>query len=575
MLDLRSWVYAKAILFIVVVSLALLGLDLKQSWTAYNARLQEAATDTNNLARSLAQHAQDVFETIDAELKGMLVTLVDGTGPAAIARLERRMHGLVEDQPLLHGMNLFDEHGNWLASSFAGPMFDKIRNLNYTDRAFFRYHRDHSAPVQAKLDGTWIITLSRRMNHPDGSFAGVVTATIDVELFQRFFETFNIGKEGGAITLATGKGVVMVRRPFDQINVGRNVEQSEFFRKVRDTLDADSFEFTSLIDGTTRLGSFHRVPGFDLLMMVALNKNEVLDAWWKETKVHLVWLVVTIIIVIILGHRIVTQVRDRVAAETAAQKLQLEAEQRRGFEAERRAYERELEQQKLELERSNAALEQFAYAASHDLQSPLRAIAHLAAWIDEDVRATASADTMDNLKLLNGRVARLQMLISGLLAYARIGRTGLVAEEVNCAAAVQDIVALLDLRPNFIVACAGEMSTIRTHRTPFELVLKNLISNALQHHDRAEGHVTVSMRRVDGMAEIRVSDDGPGIEERFHEEIFVIFRTLKSRDETELSGLGLSMVKKQVAENGGRIWVESAPPTRGTTFAFTWKLAAP
>ncbi len=439
MLDLRSWFYARAILFMAVVSLALLGLDLKQSWTAYSARLQEATTDTNNLARSLAQHAQDVFETIDAELKGVLDTLgIDGTGPAAIARLEQRMHGLVEDQQLLHGINLFDEHGNWLASSFAGPMFDKIRNLNNTDRAYFRYHRDHidngilvGAPIQAKLDGTWIITLSRRLNHSDGSFAGVAAATIDVELFQRFFETFNIGKAGGAITLATGEGVVMVRRPFDQNNIGRHVAQSEFFRRVRNTLDADSFEFTSLIDGVARLGSFHRVPGFDLLMMVALDKNEVLDAWWKETKVHLVWLVVTIVIVVILGHRIILQVRDRVAAETAAQTLQLEAEQRRGFEAERRAYERELEQQKHELERSNAALEQFAYAASHDLQSPLRAIAHLAAWIDEDVRATASAETMDNLKLLNGRVARLQMLISGLLAYARIGRTGLVAEEVE------------------------------------------------------------------------------------------------------------------------------------------------
>ncbi len=310
-------------------------------------------------------------------------------------------------------------------------------------------------------------------------------------------------------------------------------------------------------------------------MMVALDKNEVLATWRHETKVHLAWSIITTLLVIFLGYRLILQVRDRVAAETAAQKLQLEAEQRRGFEAERRAYERELEQQKHELERSNAALEQFAYAASHDLQSPLRAIAHLAAWIDEDVRATASAETMDNLKLLNGRVARLQMLISGLLAYARIGRTGLVAEEVDVAAAVQDIVALLDLRPNFTVACDGEMASIRTHRTPFELVLKNLISNALQHHDRAEGQVRVSLRQCDGMAEIRVSDDGPGIEARFHEEIFVIFKTLKSRDETELSGLGLSMVKKQVAENGGRIWVESAPPARGTTFAFTWKLATP
>jgi len=114
--------------------------------------------------------------------------------------------------------------------------------------------------------------------------------------------------------------------------------------------------------------------------------------------------------------------------------------------------------------------------------------------------------------------------------------------------------------------------TIRTHRARFELVLKNLIGNALQHHDRAEGRVTVGMRLVDGMAELRVTDDGPGIEARFHEQIFVIFKALQSRDNKESSGIGLAMVKKQVADNGGRIWVESAPPVRGTTFVFTWKL---
>jgi len=225
-----------------------------------------------------------------------------------------------------------------------------------------------------------------------------------------------------------------------------------------------------------------------------------------------------------------------------------------------------------ELKRSNAALEQFAYAASHDLQAPLRAIAHLAQWIDEDVSATASPDTLENLKLLNGRVARLQMLISGLLAYARIGRADLVTEDVDVAAAVQDVVALLDPRPNFVVTCETDLSAIRTHRPPFQLVLKNLISNALQHHDRAEGRVTVAVRLVHDMVEVRVSDDGPGIPQRFHEEIFVIFKTLKSRDEIESGGLGLAMVKKQVMENGGRIWVESAPPARGTTFVFTWKL---
>jgi signal transduction histidine kinase len=76
------------------------------------------------------------------------------------------------------------------------------------------------------------------------------------------------------------------------------------------------------------------------------------------------------------------------------------------------------------------------------------------------------------------------------------------------------------------------------------------------------------------MTEFRVSDDGPGISAEFHERIFLIFQTLASRDDVESSGIGLAIVKKKVQNHGGRIWVESAPPARGTAFVFTWKEAA-
>jgi PAS domain S-box-containing protein len=241
----------------------------------------------------------------------------------------------------------------------------------------------------------------------------------------------------------------------------------------------------------------------------------------------------------------------------------------------RRKVEWEKEQQQRELERSNADLAEFAYAASHDLKAPLRAISHLAQWIDEEVRATASSDTIENLNLLHGRVARLQMLLDGLLAYSRIGRIDSAVENVDIAEVVRDVTAMLELPPGFAVVCEGKMSAVRTHRTPIQMVFKNLISNGLQHHDRAEGRITVSMRLLDRMAEFRISDDGPGIPKQFHDRIFVIFQTLTSRDDRESSGIGLAIVKKKVENNGGQIRVESDPPARGTTFVFTWGLIAP
>jgi len=237
----------------------------------------------------------------------------------------------------------------------------------------------------------------------------------------------------------------------------------------------------------------------------------------------------------------------------------------------RRRIEYEKEQQRLELARSNADLEEFAYVASHDLKAPLRAISHLVEWISEDIEVTASTETIDNLKLLRGRVVRLQSLLDGLLAYARIGKARVSFEQVDIGQVVRDVVAVLSPSAGFEVVCEGTLPLLRTHRTPILVVLQNLIANGLKHHDRAEGRIAIAMKLVNGVAEFRVSDDGPGIEPRFHERIFVIFQTLSSRDDVETSGIGLAIVKKRVEAHGGRIWVESAPPVRGTTIVFTWK----
>lgn len=241
----------------------------------------------------------------------------------------------------------------------------------------------------------------------------------------------------------------------------------------------------------------------------------------------------------------------------------------------RREIELEKEQQRRELARSNADLEEFAYAASHDLKAPLRAILHLVQWIADDIKEIANPETLENLALLQGRAARMQRLLEGLLNYSRVGHTNSPIEEVDISEVVHDVSAMLGPPPGFIVTCEGTMPVIRTHRMPIQVVLENLISNGLKHHDRVEGRIAVSARLVDGVAEFRISDDGPGIAPEYHERIFLMFQTLASIDDTESSGIGLAIVKKQVQSHGGKIWVESIPPARGTTFVFTWKEPTP
>jgi PAS domain S-box-containing protein len=240
--------------------------------------------------------------------------------------------------------------------------------------------------------------------------------------------------------------------------------------------------------------------------------------------------------------------------------------------SERHAIELERQERAKELMRNNADLLEFAYAASHDLRAPLRAIGHLAEWIREDVGPIAAPETLENLGLLQGRVARLQALLDGMLAYSRLGATDLAAETVETCVVVREIVTMIDLPPGFSVECVSDTPPIRTHASPIKTVLRNLISNGLRHHDRETGRITVSMQVRDGMAEFRVSDDGPGIPPEFQERIFRMFETLQSRDDREASGIGLAIVRKAVTDHGGTIRVASNPPERGTTFVFTWKV---
>jgi signal transduction histidine kinase len=222
-----------------------------------------------------------------------------------------------------------------------------------------------------------------------------------------------------------------------------------------------------------------------------------------------------------------------------------------------------------ELERSNRDLNQFAYVASHDLKAPLRAIDNLAAWISQDAAALLPPPSAEHLAKLRGRVKRMEQLLDDLLAYSRAGRVRPPAESVDVAQMVQDVAGMLGAPEGFTIAVEGPIPRIYTPRASIELVLRNLLGNAIKHHDGERGCVTVRGEEKGDMVHIFVTDDGPGIDERFHERIFEMFQTLQPRDEVEGSGMGLAIVKKVIESYGGSIGVESSPG-RGATFDFTW-----
>lgn len=222
------------------------------------------------------------------------------------------------------------------------------------------------------------------------------------------------------------------------------------------------------------------------------------------------------------------------------------------------------------LARSNADLDHFAYVASHDLKAPLRGIANLAQWIEEDLDDVLTGDSREHLRMLRGRVDRLEGLINGILAYSRAGKR-VSAERVDVGGLVREVVELIDPPPSVAIRVVEPMPTLTAERVPLTQVFMNLITNAIKHGHPGGAEVTVAAEASDGSVRFSVRDNGPGIAPQFHERIWGIFQTLRGRDEVEGAGIGLSIVRKIAESRGGQAWVESEEG-RGATFYVRWPI---
>jgi PAS domain S-box-containing protein len=216
-------------------------------------------------------------------------------------------------------------------------------------------------------------------------------------------------------------------------------------------------------------------------------------------------------------------------------------------------------------------LDQFAHVASHDLKAPLRGIANLAQWIQDDLEDQLPAQSAEHMQLLQGRVRRMEALIDGILAYSRAGRRLSPPEPVNTGSLLHEIVELLALPAGVTIQVDEGMPTLVAERVPLQQVFMNLLSNAVKYARaiRPDVRVHIGWRDTGEAFEFTVSDNGPGIAPEYHERIWGMFQTLAARDKVEGTGIGLSVVKKIVESRGGHVSLESAPD-QGATFHFTW-----
>lgn len=231
--------------------------------------------------------------------------------------------------------------------------------------------------------------------------------------------------------------------------------------------------------------------------------------------------------------------------------------------------EKEQKRLVLSLARSNEELDQFAYTASHDLKAPLRGIANLSAWLEEDLGTAITEPAREKLSLIRGRVHRMEALIDGILNYSRIGRVRHPHRQVDVGQLLTEVIELLAPRKGVTIEVEPDLPVLITEPISLQQVFLNLIGNALKHGKSDAPRVRVGALDAGLFHEFIVADNGQGIAPEYHDKIWGIFQTLEARDKVEGTGIGLSMVRKIVELHGGRAWVESAPGD-GAAFHFTW-----
>jgi PAS domain S-box-containing protein len=244
--------------------------------------------------------------------------------------------------------------------------------------------------------------------------------------------------------------------------------------------------------------------------------------------------------------------------------------------SDRKQAEFDLQEKTLELAKTavlvkqrNQELDQFTHIVSHDLKAPLRAIANLATWIEDDLEGEIPAETQEHLTLMRSRVYRMEALINGLLEYARVGNTPANLATFSLEDLLTEIIDTLSIPSSFTIDVPANLPTITTNRLLLSQVLTNLLGNACKHHDRSDGRIEVGAQHQGAIWTFTVADDGPGIAPENQDRVFEVFQTLAPRDRPENTGIGLSIVKKIVESQGGNITLESEIG-RGTTFRFTW-----
>ena len=220
---------------------------------------------------------------------------------------------------------------------------------------------------------------------------------------------------------------------------------------------------------------------------------------------------------------------------------------------------------------SNQELDNFAHIASHDLKEPLRAIRNHVTFLREDYEEQLEEGAIKRLSRLTVLTTKMEKLIADLLYYSRLGREENKVEETDINEVIEDVIDTLKESletANVSINVATQMPTVKCDSVRITEVFRNLITNAYKYNQSEQKHIEIGSIASDPVT-FYVKDNGIGIDTKFKEDVFRIFKRLNSDKHFAVgTGAGLTFVKKIVEQHGGKVWFEPVPEG-GTYFYFT------
>lgn len=546
---------ASGVLLINLFVVALASVSLYQSRQYYKERV---VVQVQNLSRALELTIAGIIDKSDVALLAVVDEAerqVAGGGirEDALNEYIARQHARV---PELNGLRITDAQGDVAYGTSVVP-----GNLvNVSDRDYFMNARDNlkgelfiSKPIFGRVAQKWVLIIARRVNKPNGSFAGVAYGALSIDYLLKLFSTFDVGRQG-SIALRDAELAVVARYPEPQ-GVGSTIGSKSITQELQEQLQNDrttgTYTAHAAIDNIERTFSYRKISRYPQYVIVGRATSDYLAEWWNDAAK---------ILALVSLFTIGTLVSAWSIFRSWMGKTQAQEELHR--------YHEHLEEL---IKERTTDLEAFNYTVSHDLRKPLTNINTYCQVIMELWGDKLDGQCKGYIQGANDETMRMNQLIDALLNFSRVTHKELRREDIDLSMMAKEVALSLQSRePNRRVKFQfTEKLHVNGDPNLMMIVLGNIISNAWKFTGKQEESVIeFGVKEVAGEPAYFVRDNGAGFDMKYAEKLFEPFHRLPETDGYQGHGIGLATVERIIKRHGGKVWAEGEPG-KGATFYFT------